>query len=137
METINFKVIKDDVVKEFAIEVETTIEDLKNMIKDEYNILSYIDIDFQIEKPMRVLGKFNVEPGILARTFDRYELDKFGINSEEIILTFHVVKDYTPYRNNTRKLDLKKYSTGGAEDTVDTVDTGFNINSEEDFPKLG
>ena len=136
MDTVDFKVIKDDVVKEFTIEVKTTIEDLKNMIKDEYNILSYIDIDFQIEKPMRVLGKFNVEPGILARTFDRYELNKFGINLEEIQLTFHEVKGYTPYRNNNRTLDLKKYSSGGVEERVDTV-TGYNINSEEDFPKLG
>ena len=136
MDTVNFKVIKDDVVKEFTIEVKTTIEDLKNMIKDEYNILSYIDIDFQIEKPMRVLGKFNVEPGILARTFDRYELNKFGINLEEIQLKFHEVKDYTPHRNNNRTLDLKKYSSGGVEERVDTV-TGYNINSEEDFPKLG
>ena len=132
METINFKVIKDDVVKEFAIEVETTIEDLKNMIKDEYNILSYIDIDFQIEKPMLVLGKFNVEPGILARTFDRYELDKFGIK-DEINLTFHEVKDYTPQSLSKNKINLTRLTSLTNND--DRVD--FNINSEEDFPKLG
>jgi len=135
METVKFKVIKDDIIKEINIEVKTTIEDLKNMIKDEYNILSYIDIDFQIEKPMRVLGKFNVEPGILARTFDRYELNKFGIK-DEINLTFHEVKDYKPYRNNNRKLDLKKYSTMENLQTPGNVDS-FNINSEDDFPKLG
>lgn len=135
METVKFKVIKDDVIKEIDIEVKTTIEDLKNMIKDEYNILSYIDIDFQIEKPMRVLGKFNVEPGILARTFDRYELNKFGIK-DEINLTFHEVKDYKPYRNNNLKLDLKKYSTMENLQTRCNVDS-FNINSEDDFPKLG
>lgn len=135
METVKFKVIKDDIIKEIDIEVKTTIEDLKNMIKDEYNILSYIDIDFQIEKPMRVLGKFNVEPGILARTFDRYELNKFGIK-DEINLTFHEVKDYKPYRNNNRKLDLKKYSTMVNLQTPSNVDS-FNINSEDDFPKLG
>ena len=135
METVKFKVIKDDIIKEIDIEVKTTIEDLKNMIKDEYNILSYIDIDFQIEKPMRVLGKFNVEPGILARTFDRYELNKFGIK-DEINLTFHEVKDYKPYRNNNRKLDLKKYSTMENLQTPGNVDS-FNINSEDDFPKLG
>jgi len=134
MDTVNFKVIKDDVVKKLTIDVKTTIEDVKNTIKEEYNILSYIDIDFKIEKPMRVLGKFNVEPGILARTFDRYELNKFGINSEEIHVTFHEVNDYIPYRNNTRKLDLKKYSSVGVEEKVDT---GFNINSEDEFPKLG
>ena len=135
MDTVNFKVIKDDVVKEFTIEVETTIEDLKNMIKDEYNILSYIDIDFQIEKPMRVLGKFNVEPGILARTFDRYELNKFGIKGE-IDLTFHVVEDYEPRKGNITTLDLNKYSVGGNEERENVV-SGYNINSEEDFPKLG
>tara|TARA_B100000427_G_C15159415_1_gene442370 strand:- start:150 stop:548 length:399 start_codon:yes stop_codon:yes gene_type:complete len=132
MDTVDFKVIKDDVVKEFTIEVKTTIEDLKNMIKDEYNILSYIDIDFQIEKPMRVLGKFNVEPGILARTFDRYELDKFGIK-DEINLTFHEVKDYTPQSLSKNKINLTRLTSLTNND--DRVD--FNINSEEDFPKLG
>ena len=132
MDTVDFKVIKDDVVKEFTIEVKTTIEDLKNMIKDEYNILSYIDIDFQIEKPMRVLGKFNVEPGILARTFDRYELDKFGIKGE-INLTFHEVKDYTPQSLSKNKINLTRLTSLTNND--DRVD--FNINSEEDFPKLG
>ena len=135
MDTVNFKVIKDDVVKELTIEVKTTIEDLKNMIKDEYNILSYIDIDFQIEKPMRVLGKFNVEPGILPRTFDRYELNKFGIKGE-IDLTFHVVEDYEPRKGNITTLDLNKYSVGGNEERENVV-SGYNINSEEDFPKLG
>ena len=132
MDTVNFKVIKDDVVKELTIEVKTTIEDLKNMIKDEYNILSYIDIDFQIEKPMRVLGKFNVEPGILARTFDRYELDKFGIKGE-INLTFHEVKGYTPQSLSKNKVNLTRLTSLTNND--DRVD--FNINSEEDFPKLG
>ena len=132
MDTVDFKVIKDDVVKEFTIEVKTTIEDLKNMIKDEYNILSYIDIDFQIEKPMRVLGKFNVEPGILARTFDRYKLDKFGIKGE-INLTFHEVKDYTPQSLSKNKINLTRLTSLTNND--DRVD--FNINSEEDFPKLG
>ena len=132
MDTVDFKVIKDDVVKEFTIEVKTTIEDLKNTIKDEYNILSYIDIDFQIEKPMRVLGKFNVEPGILARTFDRYELDKFGIK-DEINLTFHEVKDYTPQSLSKNKINLTRLTSLTNND--DRVD--FNINSEEDFPKLG
>ena len=132
MDTVDFKVIKDDVVKEFTIEVKTTIEDLKNMIKDEYNILSYIDIDFQIEKPMRVLGKFNVEPGILARTFDRYELDKFG-RKDEINLTFHEVKDYTPQSLSKNKINLTRLTSLTNND--DRVD--FNINSEEDFPKLG
>lgn len=132
METVNFKVIKGDVIKEFFLEKGNTIEELKEKIKEVYDILSYIDIDFQIEKPMRVLGKFNVEPGILARTFDRYELDKFGIK-DEINLTFHEVKDYTPQSLSKNKINLTRLTSLTNND--DRVD--FNINSEEDFPKLG
>jgi|TARA_B110000879_G_scaffold204619_1_gene283829 hypothetical protein len=132
MESVNFKVNKEGVVKEITVDTNTSIEGLKETIKEEYEILSYIDIDFQIEKPMRVLGKFNVEPGILARTFDRHELEKFGIKGE-INLTFHEVKGYTPYRNNSIKLDFKKYSIGSLEDTT----ANFNIDSDADFPKLG
>ena len=57
---------------------------------------------------MRVLGKFNVEPGVLPRTFDRYELDKFGIK-DEIALTFHEVLDYTPF-TTVKNINLKTYS---------------------------
>ena len=74
MDSVIFKVSKDE-TNEFSFDKGNTIEDLKEKIKEIYNISSYIDIDFKIEKPMRVLGKFNVEPGILPRTFDRYELD--------------------------------------------------------------
>ena len=137
METVNFKVNKDGVIKDFTLEVETTIEELKNTIKEEYNISSYIDIDFQIEKPMRVLGKFNVEPGILARTFDRYELNKFGINLECINLTFKEDKGYKPPRVQNRTLNLNKYSSMGEVEKVKNSDEVFNINSEKDFPRLG
>ena len=133
METVNFKVNKDEVIKELTVEVVTTIEGLKEKIKGEYDISSYIDIDFQIETPMRVIGKFNVEPGILARTFDRYELNKFGIKGE-INLTFHNVKDYKPHKNNAQKLDLNKYRL---DKGPTTVEANFNINSEDEFPKLG
>ena len=82
---------------------------------------------------MRVIGKFNVEPGILPRTFDRHELEKFGIKGE-INLTFNEVKGYTPYRNNSIKLDLKKYSV---DTRVEDTTANFNIDSDADFPKLG
>ena len=137
METVNFKVSKGDVIKEFFLEKGNTIEELKEKIKEVYDILSYIDIDFQIEKPMRVLGKFNVEPGILARRFDRYELDKFGIK-DKINLTFYEVNDYKPYINNKRTLNIKKYSVGGGDiGELDNVISGYNIHSEEAFRKLG
>ena len=57
MGSVNFKVNKGGVVKEITVEADTSIEGLKETIKKEYDILSYIDIDFQIEKPMRVVAK--------------------------------------------------------------------------------
>jgi hypothetical protein len=133
MDSVIFKVSKDE-TNEFSFDKENTIEGLKEKIKEIYNISSYIDIDFKIEKPMRVIGKFNVEPGILPRTFDRYELNKFGINKNKIDLTFHVVDNYTPIKNTKKELNLSKYKT---QDKEETTKNNFNIESEDDFPKLG
>jgi hypothetical protein len=133
MVVVKFKVSKEGVSKEIEISNDSTIENLKDTIKSEFSIHNYIDIDFTIDKPMRVLGKFNVEPGVLPRTFDRYELDKFGIK-DEIALTFHEVLDYTPFTKVKKEINLKRYS----KDKEDTKETPkFNINSEDDFPKLG
>ena len=133
MVVVKFKVSKEGVSKEIEISNDSTIENLKDTIKSEFSIHNYIDIDFTIDKPMRVLGKFNVEPGVLPRTFDRYELDKFGIK-DEIALTFHEVLDYTPFTKVKKEINLTRYS----KDKEDTKEKPkFNINSEDDFPKLG
>ena len=133
METVNFKVSNGE-EKTFTLNTTQTMENLKEKIKELYNITSYIDIDFQIEKPMRVLGKFNVEPGILPRTFDRYELDKFGIKGE-INLTFYPVTDYTPFKNTSKTINLKKYRETEGDKPLEKAT--FNIESETEFPKLG
>jgi hypothetical protein len=133
MTVVKFKVSKDGVSKEIEISNDSTIEKLKGTIKSEFSIHNYIDIDFTIDKPMRVLGKFNVEPGILPRTFDRYELDKFGIK-DEIALTFHEVLDYTPFTKVKKEINLKKYSKDKEDNKENPT---FNISSEDDFPKLG
>lgn len=133
MDSVNFKVLNDE-PQEFTFTINHKIEDLKEKIKEIYNISSYIDIDFKIEKPMRVLGKFNVEPGTLPRTFDRYELNKFGINKSEIDLTFCEVNHYTPFKNTKKELNLSKYRTEVKEEKPVVT---FNIKSYDDFPKLG
>jgi len=133
MENFRFIVFKDNHTKIIELSSNNRIEDLKEKIKNIFNVDSYIDIDFIIEKPMRVIGKFNVEPGILPRTFDRYELDKFGIKGE-INLTFHIVIDYTPFKNTRKVLDLRKYQE---KQEIEKEKCLFNISSEKDFPKLG
>ena len=57
MDSVIFKVSKD-VNKTFAIPSNEIRLKIKRKNKRKlYNISSYIDIDFNIEKPMRVLGK--------------------------------------------------------------------------------
>ena len=133
MDLVKFKVSKGDVCKEIEISMDSTIQKIKDTIKSEFSISNYIDIDFTIDKPMRVLGKFNVEPGILPRTLDRYELFRFGIK-DEISLTFHEVLDYTPYTIVKKEINLNKYSK---DKEYQKEKHTFNISSEDDFPKLG
>ena len=137
MDYVNFTVNKDGITDIFKVNINTTIESLKDIIKEKYNIKKYIDIDFQIEKPMRVLGKFNVEPGVLPRTFDRYELNKFGINKTDIKISYNKIEDYTPFRSNKKEINLSKYNVLKKEDkNEDKNISSYNIESSSEFPKL-
>ena len=124
MSYVTFIVNKDSIEKEYSLENTKTINDFKNMIIKYFYISSIdIDIDFQLERPIRSLGKFNIEPGILPRPLDIYKLERFGIQNKVINATFIPVEEYSIQNNkpNTNKMN-KEY---------------FNIHSEEDFPKLG
>ena len=65
-------------------ETDTILEVKKEIIKQLELTCKYIDLVFILEKPMRILGKFNVEPGKLARTLDRYVLEKFAFKFSSI-----------------------------------------------------
>ena len=41
----------------------------------------YIDLNILIERPIRGLGKFNLEKGKFPRTFDNYILDRWCYDS--------------------------------------------------------
>ena len=46
---------------------------------------------------MRVLGKFNVEPGLLPRTFDNYALERFAFKEDvDVNISLTEVSDYEP-----------------------------------------
>lgn len=86
------------VINDQMIECEesmTILEAKKHIIKQLDLSCKYIDINFNLEKPMRVLGKFNVEPGKLARTLDRYPLERFAFKGS-IKLEYEIVEGYDP-----------------------------------------
>ena len=70
---IKFLINKDDITKEIQCTLEDSISSLKSQIITAFELkCKYIDIDFQLERPIRSLGKFNLESGILPRSLDAY-----------------------------------------------------------------
>ena len=127
---ITFNITKDDITKEIQCTLKDNISSLKGTIIKEFNLTcKYIDIDFLLDRPIRTLGKFNVEAGILPRPLDIYKLERFGIGGRTIHATFNEVKDYTPHLNsNTR---IRTRSKEKKEDQK-----GYDLTSNDDFPKL-
>jgi hypothetical protein len=108
--------LKDDIIKEFELKCD------------------YIDLDFQLERPIRELGKFNLESGVIPRTLDTYNFDRYGLDNKTINAEYIEVADYTPKKYNKiiRHVNLsQKYKR---ENKIE--EQIFNINSEEDFPSL-
>ena len=127
---------------EHTIEIEDkeTILELKEKIMKQYNVSSqYIDIDFKLDKPIRTLGMFNFEPGIMPRTFDRYLFNRFNIDGRTIHAEFKIVDEYT--QKIVKKVNSSKGSyrpPSGSVKSGDVVEGPmFDITSHDDFPALG
>ena len=144
----------------------TILEAKQEIIKQLSLSCKYIDLTFVLDKPMRILGKFNVEPGKLPRTLDRYKLERFAFN-DAIQVEIVEVDDYDP----TFKKPLMSGGLGrgrgmgrgigrGKSNSMDTtyvppssrdtstfdhtsnqvsmhIEPTFVLDSEDDFPTLG
>ena len=134
---ITFVITKGDVSNEFECTLEESNSSLKNKIIQEFNLpCKYIDIDFLLERPIRRLGKFNLESGILPRTLDTYTFDRYGLEGLAVTATFHEVEDYEPkkYDKKFKHVNLvQKYKVGHGL----TVEKSYDITSETEFPTLG
>ena len=135
---ITFVITKDDITKNFNCNLEESIISLKKDIIKEFNLTSkYIDLEFQLERPIRELGKFNLESGIIPRTLDGYTFDRYGLDSKSVNATFHEVLDYEPkkYERSFKHVNLsQKYKNKGEKEEKEEVQ--FDINSNDDFPSL-
>jgi len=133
--------------KELLLNNSNTILDVKKEIIKQFNLSSkYIDILFMIDKPIRILGKFNVEPGKLPRTFDRYELDKFAFK-DIISINYEIVDGYDPdiKRKTIISGGNKKYTPPSRNKSIFNhnvlqqdiqTEPQFDLNSNDDFPSL-
>ena len=69
--------------------------DIKKKIIDFLKIESkYIDINILLERPTREFGKFNLEPGILPRSFDNSKLSNFALKDDFLSISFVKDKNY-------------------------------------------
>ena len=133
---IVFVISKDDITKTFECNLEDSILSLKNNIIKEFDLVcNYIDIAFQLERPIRSLGKFNLESGILPRTLDTYTFDRYGLDGREVNATFIEVDDYVSqiYNKKIKHVNLAQKQ----KERIEKQDVSFDIHSEDDFPSLG
>ena len=135
-------------------ETDTILELKKEVIKVLGLECPYIDISYEINKPMRVLGKFNVEPGLLPRTFDNYALERFAFKEDvDVNISLTEVSDYEPKKRThfisggrgrgagRGKATPQPYRLSTFDHTQNQVDMTikeptFSLDSQEDFPPL-
>lgn len=146
---ITFLVNKDNTEKTFECSLEDSILSLKNKIIQDFDLsCDYIDIDFQLERPIRSLGKFNLESGILPRPLDNYTFDRYGLDGKTVNATFHIVEDYD-HKKYSKKFSKKynhinvlktreemKINENFEKSYNESKNINFNLNSETDFPSL-
>jgi len=119
---------------------DTTIGDLKEKINkellDKKNV--YLDLEITMDRPIRSMGKFNVDIGIIPRTMDRYPLNKFAIDDKIIPCNIHLVDKkelkLTHKPERTRKTSEIYVPSVFKQDKVE--EPTFDITSMGDFPSL-
>lgn len=147
-------------------ESDTLLDVKKSLIQSLELSSTYIDIVIDLEKPMRMIGKFNLEPGRMSRTLDRYPLERFAFK-EKLPITVQEVSDYDPtpvrkqlfsggrgrgrgsdlYRPQINRPQINRphsilqnslSSFDSSQTRVEmTVEPTFDLTSQEEFPSLG
>ena len=140
---VSFQVSYENEIKELKCDMTETITFVKERIKQEFDIDSkmYIDINITLERPIRSLGKFNVDRGIMPRTMDRYELNRFELEGKTIPVSVNLVmmKEVKPIVHREKSqtnytINKSSFDTGKKIQTIETPT--FDIGDLDDFPSL-
>ena len=141
---ITFIITKDNVTKTIQFSTEGTLLDLKKEIINQYELsCKYIDVISNVERPIRVLGKFNYDKGLQPRTLDNYPFDRYGIDERTIPITFEINDEYKPIikKASVNKGTASKYVPPNRqniveEEKVHTSQAQYDLNNPCDFPSL-
>ena len=136
---ITFIITKDNISHEFICSFEDSILSLKKNIIKKFSVTcENIDIDFKLERPIRSLGKFNLESGILPRSLDNYSFDRYGLDGKTIHGTYHEINDNDNDHKRYKPIKHKPmFSFLDNEFQKETNGFNLDITSDVDFPKLG
>ena len=75
---------KDDL--EIELSIDNTILDLKREIINKYKLkCNAIDVYVDLEVPLRGMGKYTLEKGIIQRAMDNYPLNKFNVENKSLM----------------------------------------------------
>tara|TARA_R110001592_G_scaffold8421_1_gene46183 strand:- start:18 stop:449 length:432 start_codon:yes stop_codon:yes gene_type:complete len=141
---ISFQVFYNDEIKTINYNNNETILSLKKHIINVFKLeCEYIDLDFKNETTIRGMGKFNLDMGIILRTFDNYKLERWNLDEKDIQCKLIEVDNYEPekvmpiikkanpsiYRPPSKSLEIKS-----GDDYVKPA--MYSLDSETDFPTL-
>ena len=121
-----------------------TMNHLKELIIKQMKLdTEYIDLKFNLDKPIRGFGKMNLESGILPRTMDHFPLNRYNLEGKEITCEFIPVDDYMPNVHRNNDVPDSVYKAPGMKNRKEISEKNpvkneptFNLNSETDFPSL-
>mgnify|MGYP006080465325 CR=1 FL=1 len=140
---IIFQISYQNDIKNIEYDSNKTLLSLKKYIINELELESkYIDLDFKNESPIRGMGKFNLEKGIILRTFDNYKLERWNLENKEIQCEIIEVDDYEPEKPSPiiKKKSSISYRPSSKFSEIKSGDTyvqaSFKLDSEVDFPSL-
>lgn len=98
--------IKNEIIEKEYETSYSLIQIKRDLINEYYkDICKYLDFELILEKPIKHFGKLGLEPGIIPTTMDKFKLNKFSINSIQL-LKINVIEN-----NNCNILEILDNTT--------------------------
>jgi ClpP class serine protease len=139
--TVNFLVKNNDnEEKEIQFSMDKTILDLKKEIIKQYNLkCKALDIFIDLEVPLRGMGKYTLEKGLIQRAMDSYSMNKFNVEKKNIVITFQELEnDYS--LNSVKKSNFGKGNYVPPRlrkhEEITVKEKNLDLNDLNEFPPL-
>lgn len=140
--TVKFVVQNDNEEKEIVMESNNTILSLKNKVIELFNLnCKCIDLFIKTERPIRGMGKYTLEDGIVQRSMDSYQMDKFNLEEKTVLLNFKQLdEEYSLNINRKKNTQGGKYLPPGMRNKKrednQVKQKPLNLDDINEFPPL-